>query len=217
MAIIADAGVGQVSVAAGSVGSMDSWDVLDWRRRVASLYTAVRAEPDPRIGHRIWREGRDALLARHPATPVPADAREGYRAHVAEYDPAYRFEAAIEPVEPERREVPTPTDGVVPFARIGRVGLGDLGALDVWWLDSYGGGVFLPLRDGAAGDATYGGGRYVLDTVKGADLGGDRLRLVVDLNFAYQPSCAYSSDWVCPLPGPGNRIEARVEVGELSP
>ncbi len=116
---------------------------------------------------------------------------------------------------PERREVPTPTDGTVPFERVGRVDLPGLGSLDVWWLDSYGGGIFLPLRDAGAGESTYGGGRYILDTVKGADLGGSRDTLVVDLNFAYQPSCAYASDWVCPLPGPGNRLDARVDVGEL--
>lgn len=199
-----------------SVGGMDSWDVLDWRRQMFDLYRAVRAEPEPEVAHTLWRTGRDALLARHPATPVAADARDDFRAAVAPYDPDFRFTVEVAPAAPERREVPTPTDGVVPFERIGVVELAGLGTLDVWWLDSYGGGVFLPLRDGAAGDTTYGGGRYVLDTVKGADLGGDPTRLIVDLNFAYQPSCAYSSDWVCPLPGPGNRIDERVEVGELS-
>ena len=45
------------------------------------------------------------------------------------------------------------------------------------------GGLFLPLRDGTAGQLSYGGGRYVLDTAKGADLGGQTGRLMVDLNF----------------------------------
>ena len=71
-----------------------------------------------------------------------------------------------------RLEVPTTTDGVVPFERIGRVELDGLGSLDVWWLDSYGGGVFVPVKDALAGRGTYGGGRYLVDTVKGADLGG---------------------------------------------
>lgn len=198
-----------------SVEHMDSWHVRDWRRQIFNLYSAVRVQDDPVAAHRLWIAGRDSLLATHPATPVPTAHRDGYRAHVAPYNPDYRFEVPVESVEPERREVATPSDGLVPFERIGRIDVAPLGTLDVWWLDSYGGGVFLPLRDGAAGDTTYGGGRYVLDTVKGADLGGDAQRLVVDLNFAFQPSCAYSSEWVCPLPGPGNRLEARVEVGEL--
>lgn len=194
---------------------MDSWDVRDWRRQMFDLYAAVRAERDPAVAHRLWQQGRDHLLSTHPATAVPADARDGFRAHVAPYDPDFRFEVPVLKADAERREVPTPTDGLVPFERIGLVELPGLGSLDVWWLDSYGGGVFVPLRDAGAGDTTYGGGRYVLDTVKGADLGGGRAALVIDLNFAFQPSCAYSSDWVCPLPGPGNRLDARVDVGEL--
>jgi uncharacterized protein (DUF1684 family) len=87
----------------------------------------------------------------------------------------------------------------------------------VWWLASYGGGIFLPVKDALAGTGTYGGGRYVLDTVKGADLGGDVRagRLVVDLNFAYNPSCAHDPAWTCPLAPPGNTLAAPVRGGEL--
>jgi uncharacterized protein (DUF1684 family) len=111
-------------------------------------------------------------------------------------------------------EVPTATDGVVPFSRLGVVHLPGLGDLDVWWLESYGGGVFLPVRDPSPD--TYGGGRYLLDTVKGADLGGDALhgRVVVDLNFAYNPSCAYSPEWTCPLAPAGNRLDVALPGGE---
>ena len=189
-----------------------SWHILDWRRQVADIYAEVRATTDPVAAHARWADRRAALLATHPATPVPEAHRESFTPVVASYDPAWRFEVAVEPAEPERREVPTATDGVVPFERIGRVALGDVGSLDVWWLDSYGGGVFVPLKDPASD--SYGGGRYLLDTVKGADLGGGTDALVIDLNFAFQPSCAYSSDWVCPLPGPGNRLDIPVEVGE---
>ncbi len=192
---------------------MDAWDVRDWRRRTFALYESVRATEDPRDAHRLWANGRDAMLSDHAASPVPVESREGFRARVARYDPELRFTVPVEPVDPERWNVQTASDGVVPFERVGQVVLPSLGSLDVWWLDSYGGGIFLPLRDGSP--ETYGGGRYVLDTVKGADLGGTRDSLVVDLNFAYQPSCAYSSDWVCPLPGSGNRIAPAVDAGEL--
>ena len=87
-----------------------------------------------------------------------------------------------------------------------------VGSLDLWWLGSYGGGLFLPIRD--ADPRTYGGGRYLLDTIKGADLGGDADGLVVDLNFAYQPSCAYDEAWACPLAGPTNTVPVPVPVGE---
>ncbi len=192
-------------------------DVLDWRRSVAEIYRAVRAEPDPASAHHAWAAARRALLLTHPASPVPPAARASFPGgQVAPYDPAYRFVVPVDVnVEPERREVNTGTDGVVPFTRVGRVLLGDLGALDVWWLASYGGGIFIPMLDATSGRATYGGGRYVLDTTKGADLGGGAAALVVDLNFAYQPSCAYDEAWACPLPGPGNRLAAGVPVGEL--
>jgi uncharacterized protein (DUF1684 family) len=64
--------------------------------------------------------------------------------------------------------------------------------------------------------STYGGGRYLLDTVKGADLGGSDGRLVVDLNFLYAPSCAHDEAWACPLAPPGNRLEVAVTAGELT-
>ena len=138
--------------------------------------------------------------------------------NVAPYDPALRFEVTLDPdVEPQRLEVPTATDGVVPFERIGVLHLPGLGDLDAWWLDSYGGGLFVPVKDAGAGRETYGGGRYLLDTVKGADLGGDVRagQLVVDLNFAYNPSCAYDPAWTCPLAPPGNTLAVPVQGGEL--
>ena len=93
------------------------------------------------------------------------------------------------------------------------------GAVTLWWLEQYAGGLFLPLRDGTAGAAdpaaaSYGGGRYLLDTAKGADLGARDGRLVVDLNFLYHPSCRYDDAWLCPLAPPENTVAARVEVGE---
>jgi uncharacterized protein len=189
--------------------------LLDWRRRVAALYAAARATDDPESGWRIWRDGRDDLFATHPDSPLDAAAREGFDGlPFAPYDPALRFEAVVEPAAAQRLEVPTASDGVVPFERIGTVQLGDLGRLDVWWLDSYGGGVFLPLRDGSAGTTTYGGGRYLLDTVKGADLGDEGGLVVVDFNYAYNPSCSYDPRWSCPLAPPENRIDAPVPAGE---
>jgi len=105
----------------------------------------------------------------------------------------------------------------VPFTRVGVLHIPSVGDLDVWWLESYGGGVFVPVKDALAGRRTYGGGRYLLDTVKGADLGGDVREgwLVVDLNFAYNPSCAYSPLWTCPLAPAGNTVPVPLPVGEL--
>jgi uncharacterized protein (DUF1684 family) len=196
-----------------------SLTLLDWRRRVARLYAEVRAEPDVLAAHDHWRRARDDLLRTHPDSPVPEAQRAGYPgAPVAAYDPGLRFDVAVDTdVAPQRMEIPTSTDGIVPFDRIGRVHLPGGGDLDVWWLASYGGGVFVPVRDATAGSATYCGGRYLLDTVKGADLGGDNGRLILDFNFAYNPSCAYDPAWACPLPPAGNTLGRALLAGELMP
>lgn len=192
--------------------------LLDWRRRVAAVYAAARAVPDPETGWRLWRDGRDELFATHPDSPLDETARTRFTGlPFAPYDEALRFEVELSTAEPRRLELPTESDGAVPLHRIGTAALGELGSIDVWWLGGYGGGVFLPLRDGSAGSTTYGGGRYLLDTIKGADLGGDQRRLVVDLNYAYHPSCTYDPRWSCPLAPEGNRIAAVVPVGEQLP
>jgi len=193
--------------------------LLDWRRQVAALYADVRAAEDPHAGWLAWRAGRDALIGTHPDSPVDVGTRASFTGvPVAPYDPALRFVVPVDTdVEPERREVPPAADGVVVLDRIGRVALGDVGRLDVWWVGGYGGGVFLPLRDGSAGTTTYGGGRYLLDTIKGADLGGAGGRLIVDLNFAYHPSCTYDPRWTCPLAPAGNRVDTVVAAGEQLP
>ncbi|MEV8371007.1 DUF1684 domain-containing protein [Microbacterium sp. NPDC064584] len=193
-------------------------EIADWRRRVFALYDAVRAQDDPEEAHELWRIERDDLMARHPATPLLEPARllfEGLS--IAPYDAAWRYELPILEAEPGGFEFATGTDGVVPFERIGRVEIPDAGPLDVWRLMTYGGGVFIPVRDALAGSGTYGGGRYLIDTIKGADLGSDpgRGTIVLDFNFAYNPSCAYDPAWACPLAQPGNVLPIAVPVGEL--
>lgn len=192
----------------------DALDTASWRREVHALYAAVRAEGDPEKAHELWVETRSRLFLEHPASP----RREGQAMRHAPYDPSFRFVVPVEPAAQEPWEFLSATDGVVPFRGAGRVTLGDLGTLDLWWLDSYGGGLFLPVRDGSAGRETYGAGRYLLDTVKGADLGRDAgEQWVVDLNFAYNPSCVYDYRWVCPLAPAANRLDASTPVGELLP
>lgn len=191
--------------------------LLDWRRRVSALYATVRQTTDPASAHQLWRAGRDELFSSHPESPLPPGRRQGFAGlAVAPYDPAVRFEVELDAaIEPDRIRLATGTAGGVTFRRLGRLDLTGIGPLDVWWLDAYGGGMFVPIKDGLAGSLTYGGGRYVLDTVKGADLGGVGERLVIDLNFAYNPSCAYDPAWACPLAPPGNVVGVGIRAGEL--
>jgi uncharacterized protein (DUF1684 family) len=191
-------------------------DLLDWRRATAELYRQARsgARDDPAAALERFRAGRDRMFAEHPESPLSTEARASFRglAHWP-YDPALRFDVEVEPAPPERLAATSLGGDAFPLERIGRVSL-PVGVLDVYWIDTYGGGVFLPFRDGTSGTDTYGAGRYLLDTVKGADLGGERGRLVIDFNYAYHPSCAYDARWSCPLAPRANWLTARVEAGE---
>jgi uncharacterized protein len=192
-------------------------ELVDWRRTMAGLYAAVRAEDDPRRGHERWRQGRDELFRSHPQSPLaPGDPLRATGVPYWPYDPELRFELPLLPAA-ERLTLDVPTsEGVTPMDRVGCLRLPPPldAVIDVWWLRQYGGGLLLPLRDGTAGQASYGGGRYALDTAKGADLGGRGGHLVVDLNFLYHPSCRYNDAWQCPLAPPGNTISAPVNGGE---
>jgi uncharacterized protein len=192
----------------------DELDLLDWKRRVLDLYAAVRAAAEPEEAWQRWRVGRDELFKTHPQSPLTPDAREAFAGLVYfPYAPDLRVLAEIEPVEPEIREIAGSAGSVTRFRRFARADF-DGGSLELYWLEGYGGGVYLPFADTTSGRETYGGGRYVLDTVKGADLGMRERRLVLDSNFAYNPSCAYDPRWACPLSPPANRLGIEVRAGE---
>lgn len=186
---------------------------------MAAVYSRVRelAATDPEAAHQHWRSGRDRLFARSPDSPLPSDdplRRTGLP--VWPYDPALRSTSPLHEAPTGELELDGGVDGPVRMSRVGRVDLPVSGRprVDVWRLTQYAGGVFLPLRDATAGAGSYGAGRYLLDTAKGADLGDRDGELVVDLNFLYHPSCRYDPAWTCPLAQPGNRIPVAVEAGE---
>lgn len=217
-----------------------SLDLLDWRRRVHELYRAAREASvlDAVAAHAAFRAGRDRLFAEHPQSPIPPADRAAFTGlPYWPYDPSLRFDAPVEPDAPDEPDAPAAAGGHVapiepaspeaprrlsalslqdeafPLERIGRVHL-PVGDLEVYWIDVYGGGVFVPFRDATSGRETYGAGRYLLDTVKGADLGGGEGRLVLDFNYAYHPSCAYDPRWSCPLAPRANWLAVAIEAGE---
>jgi uncharacterized protein (DUF1684 family) len=191
----------------------ETLELLDWKRRVFALYAEIRASSDPEAAWQLWRSTRAELFRTHPQSPSLGYSDLEYY----DYNPAARVLAELEDVE-------TPTEAIetsgpepmlfTPFARAHFELDGTPLILELDWLASYGGGVFLCFRDATSGTETYGGGRYVLDTVKGADLGDEDGRLALDFNFAYNPSCAYDPSWVCPLAPPANRLALPVEAGE---
>ena len=188
--------------------------LAEWRREVAALYAAVRSAP-PREGWDLWRSGRERLFLTHPQSPLPPERRDMDDApRYFDYDEAWRRRARVEAAEPLQIELPNSGSETVRAVRFGVARIDGLPPLTMFWLCDYAGGVFLSFRDKTSGHTTYGGGRYVLDTAKGADLGGDAETVMVDFNFAYQPSCSYDPRWECPLPPRDNWLSVAVEAGE---
>jgi len=190
----------------------------DWRRRVADLYSAVRAADDPRAGWALWRATRDDLFAHHSQTPLEPAALAGFTGvALYDYDPTLRFLVALQPRSGAPLHLAAGVDGTVaahPFARTEGLAASG-GELTLYWIGGYGGGVFLPFTDATSGPETYGGGRYLLDTIKGADLGqAADGRVILDFNFAFAPSCAHSPRYVCPLAPKENHLQAAIRGGE---
>jgi uncharacterized protein (DUF1684 family) len=200
------------------VDAAGALELLDWKRRIFGLYSEVRAS-DPAAGWERWRAVRDELFRTHPQSPVPEESRAAYPGvPYFAYETAFRVLARVEPAPAETTQVGSSGDEPIAFERIARARFelfGEERVLELYWLLAYGGGLFVPFRDETSGAETYGGGRYLLDTVKGSDLGMADGRLVLDFNFAYNPSCSYDPRWVCPLSPPANRLPVAVEAGEL--
>jgi uncharacterized protein len=216
--------------------------LADWRRTIGTLYAEVRhlAGVDPAAALDRWRAVREELFREHPQSPVPADRRAAFRAHHFPHDPALRFDVRVEPLDQPGEtsglsgagpldfgsggaglaiDLPVSAGGVMSFRRFGAVSIpfpDGARRLEVYWMAGYAGGLFLPFRDATNGTETYGAGRYLLDAAKSADLGGDREAgtLILDFNFAFQPSCAFDPKWACPLAPPSNRLDLAVRAGE---
>jgi uncharacterized protein (DUF1684 family) len=199
----------------------DLLELADYRRRVAGLYAAVRAAPSARAAWELWRAGRDELFGSHPQSALPEDARPSFAGlSYFAHDPAARVLAEVVPAEPRPHDIAAADGSTHAFTRfaLARFELaGESLELELYWLEGYAGGVFLPFADLTSGSETYGGGRYLLDGAKGADLGLKGGRLVLDFNFAYHPSCAYDPRWACPLAPAANRLPVALRAGERLP
>jgi uncharacterized protein (DUF1684 family) len=188
---------------------MDALELADYRAAVARIYLTATDLAD-------FRKRRDELFATHPQSPVDPSSFDG----IPYFPPVDEFIAEV-PIRAAAGDIEIDTggpDGVVHYDRVGILDT-QWGELSLWWIAAYGGGLFLPVRDATCGTDTYGGGRYLTDTVKGTHgrgvdvLSNDRVRL--DFNYLYNPSCAYDDQWLCPLAPPENRIDAAIRAGEL--
>ena len=135
-------------------------------------------------------------------------------------DPAYQVSAEFIPTpEAEPFEMPTSSGRTKTFVQHGwlRFSLGaDTLQLAVYTnlllqqQEIYKNHLFLPFKDWSNGESTYGGGRYldlsVTDIIEGM--------IEIDFNLAYNPYCAFSDGYNCPIPPAVNRLDIAVEAGE---
>lgn len=194
----------------------DSLTLADYRRRTDEIYADVRAQNASVYAWEKWKEERDLLFLTHKQTPIDPGVEFTGLSYFP-YNPRLAFEAEVEAVEASTVAIGHSGEGATAMRSFGQVHLQIEGrevSLTLYWLEAYGGGIFLPFRDSTSGADTYGGGRYLIDTVKGADLGGRSGMIRLDFNFSYHPSCVHSIRWSCPLAPPANHLKVPVTAGE---
>jgi uncharacterized protein (DUF1684 family) len=195
-------------------------ELLDWRRRVAELFVELRRRVADAETLAWFRAQKDALFREHPQTPLLPERRANFQGLAYwPYDPAMRVVARFSEAEQRPGGPAAGGPGEVAFHRIGTLRFelnGQPLELGAHWIEGYAGGLFVPFRDATCGSETYGGGRYLVDSIKSADLGSDLHAgtVVLDFNYAYHPSCAYDPRWPCPLAPPENRLSIPIRCGE---
>ena len=201
----------------------DPLSLAEWRRTIAETYAAVRrsAPADPAGAWDMFRAARDSLFRDHPQSPLGAEARAAFqRLAYFPYDPRWRLTGRLSrDAAADTFTLDLPADGRVQYTRVAQAHFdvdGQAAQLSLFWIEGYGGGLFLPFTDATCSVECYGGGRYLYDTLKGADLGAGDSEIVLDFNFAYNPSCAYDARWVCPLAPRENRLPFAVRAGEMA-
>ena len=192
----------------------------DLPRPTANDATDSSPIPDPDGYHRrlsAERRRKDDAFRRAGWSPVPSTRRTTF-AGLAYFQPdvAYRFAGLrLEPIRPDEEgtfPIQTSADRPRIAYRLGRFRFAVAGrdlALTAYRVGSSGSqALFVPFRDATSGRETYGAGRY-LDI--GVEPDGT---YVVDFNLAYNPYCAYSDSYSCPLPPAENWLPVRIEAGE---
>ena len=158
-----------------------------------------------------YREQKDEFFRSDPHSPIPKEQQRAFEG--LKYYPenlALRFDAEVEPFADHIHvQMQTSTGDVQNYVKYGTFRFevdGQPAVLTVYASED--GGAFVPFADATSGPETYGAGRYL-------DLehhGGNRLH--VDFNLAYNPWCAYSPAFSCPIPPVENRFQVPIRAGE---
>ena len=200
-----------------------SLTLLDWRRRVHALYAEVRAESDPAAGARdLAGRPRRPVRRATPQSPLLPEDRAGFTGcAVAPYDPrcasSSRCRHRREPPRLRGRRRHRRRRAVRAARRASH--LPDVGdARRVAARRRTAAACSCPVKDAAGrrpAGPTAAGATCSTRSRAPTSAATPARALVVDLNFAYNPSCAYDPAWACPLAPPGNTLPGPVRAGEL--
>jgi uncharacterized protein len=198
--------------------------LVEWREIIGEIYKEIRATHavDARRAWERFREQRDSLYKHHSCSALTEAEKLQFGGFPNySYDPAFCFTGEVEYEADETKYSARISEAKLTYRRIGVAKfdyLGNTRELNIFWLDIYGGGIWIPVGDETNGETTYGGGRYLFDTCKGANLGisKDGRKILLDMNFLYPPSCSLNTQWVCPLCPRQNELPFRIEAGEVN-
>jgi uncharacterized protein len=160
------------------------------------------------------RKEKDEFIGTSPNSPLPSDGRSAF-VGLKYFDPdlSLRFEAKLQRLpEPESVVLGTSKGSRQLFKRVGYFDFeaeGNPARVHVYQSaerdDPH---LFIPFRDATSGKESYGAARYIDLSVEHDD------QYVLDFNYAYNPYCAYSDDYVCPLPPQENWLKVPIRAGE---
>ena len=167
-----------------------------------------------------FRQEKDRFFASSHQSPIPHEERHSGFGGLNYYSPdlAYRVAAEVTPFEhPEIVQMGTSTGEIRPQLRYAelRFRIGDQELRLIGFTDpdvSHTHELFVPFRDATSGHDTYGAGRYLeIELEHHAD---NTHTAVVDFNLAYNPYCAYSPYYSCPIPPHENTLPIAIPAGE---
>jgi uncharacterized protein (DUF1684 family) len=157
------------------------------------------------------RRDKDKFFKTDPRSPLSPEQKGAFKG-LAYYpqNPALRFDTTIEPLpEPVPIQMETSTGDTQDYTKVGTFRFevdGQAAELAVYVGED--GGAFVPFVDATSGTETYRMGRYLELEPRGGD------RFHIDFNLAYNPWCAYSPHYSCPIPPEENRLSVPIRAGE---
>jgi uncharacterized protein len=164
------------------------------------------------------RADRDEFMKSNEGSPFKKDELTFEGLKYFDVDEAYRVKAKLEPIEKKKVVIIGTSDGKEQKYLEYAHAIFDLNGsknklliLEVMEMGPQRGKLFLAFADDTSGNETYGAGRY-LDLKKVAAA----TSVVLDFNLAYNPYCAYTDSYTCPLPPRENILKIAIRAGEKS-